>query len=1223
MKIAFTLNGKPVETEADAVNITLLQWLRSGGFTGAKEGCAEGDCGACSVVVRSAEGEWRTINSCLVPLALLDGREVVSVEGIAGERKLHAVQESMVKHHGSQCGYCTPGFICSLFEASQRRDLVHDWQLDDQLAGNLCRCTGYRAIHDAAWVALAQGRAAARPADSEGRGRAAAHPSEFFPTSLRELHNLRAAHPNTRLIAGATEMGLELTKKFRRFDGLISVEAVRELQVLQRTDTGWEVGAAVTLTRIEEALAAEFSALAKMLRLFGSRQIRNRATMGGNIVTASPIGDSAPVLLSLDARVILASPRGERELPIDEFFISYRKTALVADEVLKSIFIPLPCGKHEFFKVSKRREMDISTVAGAFCVMIEGEIVRGVRLAYGGVAAMPVRARQTEAALLGKPWTRETIEAVMPVLRAEFAPISDVRGSAEYRAGLICDLLRKFFHEEPWRQEEKPLGPMAPLQELPAPHESGHKHVTGEARYVDDLPWERGELTVWPVTSPHACARIVRRDTGAAKTMPGIHAVLLAEDVPGMNDVGAVKHDEILLADEEVRFHGHLVALVVGESEAQCRAAAEKVVVEYESQPAVLTTRGGIEAESFHNDPNTIRRGDVARALEEAPLRFRGEFEFGGQEHFYLESHAARAVPGEDGTMWIASSTQHPSEIQNVVAHVLGVARNKVVVESPRMGGGFGGKETQGNTPAALAALAAWKTRRPVRVRFDRDRDMMLTGKRHPFLARFEVGHDAEGRLLAVRTELFANGGWSMDLSQPICDRAMFHHDNGYYVPAMEVTGRVVKTHLASNTAFRGFGGPQGMLAMEEIIDRVARRCGLPPETVRERNLYHGTGDTNTTHYGQEIGDNRLELIWRELAASAEIAKRRAEVEAWNAQSPQHKRGIAMTPVKFGISFTNTMLNQAGAHVLIFADGSVQVNHGGTEMGQGLHTKMLAIASRELGISPAQVRVMATRTDQVPNTSATAASSGTDLNGAAVRHACVTLRERLGPIAAEMLAEKAGRAIAVEEVVFAEDHARAGEQQVPFGNVTMRAWINRVSLAATGFYATPEIGWDRATGKGRPFYYFACGAAVSEVEVDGFTGMMQVRRVDILHDCGESLNEGVDRGQVEGGFVQGMGWLTAEELVWDEQGRLLTHSPDTYKIPSIGDVPKDFRVTLLPKAAQPGVVHGSKAVGEPPLMLAISVREAIRDAVAAFRGGGEVALASPATCEAIWRAIRA
>jgi xanthine dehydrogenase molybdopterin binding subunit len=1208
MRVVFTLNGKAIETDADACNITLLQWLRGNGYTGSKEGCAEGDCGACSVVMRGAEGPWRTINSCLVPLTLLAGREVITVEGVACGGKLHAVQQSMVNHHGSQCGYCTPGFICSLYEAAQRGDLKHDWQLDDHLAGNLCRCTGYRAIHDAACEALST-CVSAPVAETTPR------PSGG-PTSLAELFAARAAQPGARLIAGATEMGLELTKKFRHFDGLIPVEGVRELNELRRTDEGWHVGAAVTLTRIEEALGAEYPALAKMLWLFGSRQIRNRATMGGNLVTASPIGDSAPVLLSLDARVTLASPHGERELPLDEFFLSYRKTALAADEVLKSIFIPFPRGKHEFFKVSKRREMDISTVAGAFRVVIENDVIRDMRLAYGGVAATPARARKTEAELLGQPWTIETIEHVMPILATEFAPISDVRGSAEYRAGLICDLLRKFFCEEAWQRDSKPLTPIAPFAKPPLPHESGHKHVTGEARYVDDFAFERDELTVWPVTSPHAHARIVRRDADAARVMPGIHAVLLAEDVPGMNDVGPVRHDEILLADKEVLFHGHLVALVVGENEAQCRAAAEKVVVEYEPLPAVLSTRAGVETESFHTDPNTIRRGDVAQALAAAPQKFSGELEFEGQEHFYLEGQAARAVPGEDGTVLITASTQHPSEIQAVVSHVLHVPRHKVTVECPRMGGGFGGKETQGNTPAALAALAALKTGRPVRVRFNRDQDMMLTGKRHPFLARFEVGHDAEGRLLAVRSEIFANGGWSLDLSMAICDRALFHHDNGYYVPAMQVTGRVVKTNVVSNTAFRGFGGPQGMLIMEEIIDHVARRCGLPPEVVRERNLYRGSGATNTTHYGQEIGDNRLETIWSDLHASAEVARRRAEIAEWNAKSPHHKRGLAMTPVKFGISFTVTHLNQAGALVLIYQDGTVQVNHGGTEMGQGLHTKMLAIACRELGLSRDRVRVMNTRTDKVPNTSATAASSGTDLNGAAVLNACQILHSRLLPIAAEILSADPS------DIVFADDHVRSGDKSTPFAEVVFRAYMQRVSLAATGYYATPQIGWDRAEGKGRPFYYFACGAAVSEVEVDGFTGMMQVQRVDILHDCGESLNEGVDRGQVEGGFVQGMGWLTAEELLWDKDGRLLTHSPDTYKIPAIGDVPKDFRVRLLPNAGQDGVVHGSKAVGEPPLMLAISVREAIRDAVAAFRGGGEVQLASPATCEAIWRAIK-
>lgn len=739
--------------------------------------------------------------------------------------------------------------------------------------------------------------------------------------------------------------------------------------------------------------------------------------------------------------------------------------------------------------------------------------------------------------------------------------------------------------------------------------------------YVDDLPAAREFLEVWPVCSPHARARIRKRDASAARAVPGIQAVLLAEDIPGVNDVGPVKRDEILLADREVFFHGQLVALVVGETPAACRAAAEKVVVEYEPLPPILTLREAIAHGSYHNEPNFIRRGEVQAALAAAPQRLEGEFEFGGQEHFYLETQAAWAERGEDGAMFVCSSTQHPSEVQATVAQVLRLPANKVVVQCPRMGGGFGGKETQAATPAALAALAAHHTGRPVRVRWNRDQDMMLTGHRHPFLARVQVGFDADGRLLAVKAHLWSNGGWSLDLSQAVTDRALFHLDNAYFLPAVEFRGQVAKTNLSSNTAFRGFGGPQGMLVMEEILDRVARHVGLSPEVVRERNLYHGTGETNTTPYGQLIEDERIQTIWHELKRSAELERRREEIANWNAAHPHSKRGLAITPVKFGISFTVTHLNQAGALVLIYQDGTVQVNHGGTEMGQGLHSNVAMIAARELGVPLASIRVMPTSTDKVPNTSATAASSGTDLNGAAVKNACEQLRARLATVAGTILP-----AANEPELCFADGfvfHRARPEAKVGFPEVVQKAYHSRVSLSATGYYATPGIHWDRAAGRGKPFHYFACGAAVAEVEVDGFTGMHRVRRVDILHDVGDSVNEGINRGQIEGGFVQGMGWLTTEELRWDDEGRLLTHSPDTYKIPSVGDTPEVFNVTLLPNAAQMNVVHGSKAVGEPPLMLAISVREAIRDAVAAFgTDAGEVPLASPATCEAIWRAIQ-
>ena len=1246
--LQFTLNGKPICLTGIDPNTPLLDWLRASGQTGSKEGCAEGDCGACSVAMIDADADgkpvWRSFNSCLTPVALLHGRVLVTVEGV-GNDQLHPVQKCMVANHGSQCGYCTPGIIMSMFEGYYRGDLDREWKLNDQLCGNLCRCTGYRPIRQAALEAWTAADNAARDEFGKRLKKAKAVPAaaeyeaanaKFFrPGSLKELFRLRKKHPEARLIAGATELGLEISKHFKKFPALISLESIPELRKMAKKSAKWRVGGAVTLTQLGDAIADDFPMWAKMLWVFGSRQIRNRATLGGNLVTASPIGDSAPVLLALDADVVLASPRGQRTVPIADFFVSYRQTAMKPDEILLEVLVDTgkpvkgTTRKREWFKVSKRREMDISTVSAAFNIETDKKnIVTKARLAFGGVAPTPARALKTESFLVGKVWNDETVQAACAVLSKEFKPISDARGSADYRAALIVSLLEKFYREPVWQEDMAPLPEPVVPADRPLPHESGHKHVNGEAVYTDDIALRSGRaLEVWPVHSPYAHAKIKKRDVSAARKMPGIHAVLTAEDVPGLNDVGAVRKDEELLADKVAQFHGHIVAAVVGDTADQCRAAAEKIKIEYQPLDPILTIEQGIAKESFHSEPNFMRRGDVDAALSKAPHVMEGTFSFGGQDHFYLEMQAAYAEPGEDGTIHVTSSTQHPTEVQHGVAHVLGIPANKVVITVPRMGGGFGGKETQAATPAALAALASKVTGRPARMRFNRDQDMMLTGKRHPFLAKFTVGYDDDGKLLALKSAHYSNGGWALDLSMPVTDRAMFHTDNCYYIPNVELRGQVVKTNLASNTAFRGFGGPQGMLIIEEIVDRVARQLGLPPEVVRERNLYHGSGETNTTHYGQEIEDNRIEQVWHDLKNASDMSARRAEIAAWNAASPHRKRGIAMTPVKFGISFTNTMLNQAGALVLVYTDGSAQVNHGGTEMGQGINTNMTAIAAQALGIESDKIRVMSTATDKVPNTSATAASSGTDMNGMAVKDACDQIIERLRPVAAEMLSSKRGHTCGANDVEFRHGrvfHVNHPSEFIPFAEVAHKAWMQRVSLSATGYYRTPEIHWDRNAGKGHPFYYFAVGAAVSEVEIDGFTGDMHVRRVDVLHDCGQSINEGINRGQIEGGFVQGLGWLTAEELVWNREGKLLTHSPDTYKIPAVGDMPRDFRVHLLEDAPNPKHTVGrSKAVGEPPFMLAISVREAIRDAVAAFGPGGrQVRLSSPATGESIFLAIR-
>ncbi|MGF1663770.1 MAG: xanthine dehydrogenase molybdopterin binding subunit [Kineosporiaceae bacterium] len=755
------------------------------------------------------------------------------------------------------------------------------------------------------------------------------------------------------------------------------------------------------------------------------------------------------------------------------------------------------------------------------------------------------------------------------------------------------------------------------------PHESAEAHVTGRAVYTDDQVPPAGQLTAWPVLSPHAHARILGVEASAALAVPGVVAVLGPPDVPGANDATGHAHDEELLPTAAVHHQGQPVTWVVAETDAAARAGAAAVEVRYEPLPAVLGVDAAEAAGSWLTAPQVMATGDVEAALAAAPHVLSGEVRCGAQDHFYLETQTAWAHVDAEGHVAVTSSTQHPSETQAVVANVLGVPRHRVVVTCPRMGGAFGGKESQANPVAAIAAVAAVRTGRPVRVRLTRDADMLATGKRHPFRGRYRVGFDDDGRLLALDAELVSDGGWSLDLSAPVTARAMFHVDNAYHYPALRVTGRVARTNTVSHTAFRGFGGPQGMLVGEDVVDRVARHLGLAPEVVRERNLYRPGRDL--THYGQRVPDDRLRVLWRRLAVDARVVARRRELAAVDRRDAHVRRGLAMTPVKFGISFTKTQYNQAGAYVLIYLDGSVQVNHGGTEMGQGLHSKILEVASRTLGVGVDRVRPMPTATDKVPNTSATAASSGTDLNGQAVRAACETLRERLGGLAGSLLgAPGAELTFAGGRIHVAGDPGRG----LAFNEVVSHAYESFVPLSATGYYRTPGIGWDPATGRGTPFHYYAYGAAVSEVEVDGWTGEWRLVAVDILHDVGESLNPLVDRGQIEGGLVQGMGWLTSEECVWDAEGRLRTHAPSTYKIPTVGEIPEDVRVRFLSEVvtgtAQEGVVLGSKAVGEPPFMLALSVREALRDAVAGFAADParcRVDLAAPATPEVLLRAV--
>ena len=752
------------------------------------------------------------------------------------------------------------------------------------------------------------------------------------------------------------------------------------------------------------------------------------------------------------------------------------------------------------------------------------------------------------------------------------------------------------------------------------PHESARAQVTGSAAYVDDVPEWQGTLHAAPITSRVAHGRLLGVDAREALAMPGVHGVVLAADIPGDPMLAAFAHDEPIFAQGSVQHVGQVIGLVVAESALQARRAARRVRPEIEELPAILEVREAHARQHYVLPPVTVRRGEPEAALALAPHRLHGQLAVGGQEHFYLEGQVAYAQPLEQSQWQVLSSTQHPGEVQHWVAHALGVAAAQVRVVCRRMGGGFGGKETQAGHVAVWAALAARKFARPVKLRLDRDDDFLITGKRHPFAYDYDVGFDDSGRLCGMKLTMLANCGFSADLSGPVADRAVFHCDNAYFLGDVEIASFRCRTHMQSHTAFRGFGGPQGVIVIEAILGEIARALGLDALDVRRRNFY-GTHERNVTHYQMPVEDNILTPLCEQLEASSRYRERRAAIAAWNRANPVLARGLALTPVKFGISFTATLFNQAGALVHVYTDGSVQVNHGGTEMGQGLHTKVAQVVADELGVPFDRVRVTASDTSKVPNASATAASSGTDLNGRAAQFAARNVRQNLAAFVAGLDGCGAGAVEFADGQVLTPAGARGFEQ------VVQAAYANRIQLWSDGFYRTPKIHYDKTTLTGRPFYYFAYGAACTEVAIDTLTGESRVLAVDILHDVGTSLNPALDVGQIEGGFVQGMGWLTSEELVWNAQGLLSTHAPSTYKIPTAGDLPKRWRIDLWPGPNREDNVGGSKAVGEPPFMLAVSVWEALRDAVAQARArqgrasATPLPLDAPATPERVLRAL--
>lgn len=725
-------------------------------------------------------------------------------------------------------------------------------------------------------------------------------------------------------------------------------------------------------------------------------------------------------------------------------------------------------------------------------------------------------------------------------------------------------------------------------------HDSAQKHVCGEAQYIDDRLEFPNQLHVYARLSDRAHAKIIRVDTSPCYAIDGVRLVITHHDIPGLKDIGPLLPGDPLLAIDTVEFVGQPILAVAACDLDTARTAAMAAIIEYEDLEPVLDVVEALRKKHFVLDSHTHRRGDSANALAHAEHRLQGTLHIGGQEHFYLETQISSVMPTEDGGMIVYCSTQNPTEIQKLVAEVLDVSMNKIVVDMRRMGGGFGGKETQAASPACLCAVVARITGQPTKMRLPRVEDMQMTGKRHPFYVEYDVGFDARGRLQGIQLELAGNCGYSPDLSASIVDRAMFHADNAYYLGDATINGHRCKTNTASNTAYRGFGGPQGMVAIEQVMDHIARHLGLDPLAVRKIN-YYGKTERNETHYYQTVEHNLLDEMTADLEASSQYAQRREAIKAFNASSPFLKKGLALTPVKFGISFTASFLNQAGALIHVYTDGSIHLNHGGTEMGQGLNTKVAQVVAEVFQVDISRVQITATNTDKVPNTSPTAASSGTDLNGKAAQNAAEIIKQRLIAFAA------ATYAVSEHEVIFHNGQVRVGELLLSFETLIQQAYFGQVSLSSTGYYKTPKIFYDRSQARGRPFYYFAFGAACAEVIVDTLTGEYKMLRTDILHDVGASLNPAIDIGQVEGGYIQGAGWLTMEELVWNAKGKLMTNGPASYKIPAVADMPLDLRVTLVENRKNPeDTVFHSKAVGEPPFMLGIAAWCAIKDAVASL-----------------------
>ncbi|XP_073502615.1 aldehyde oxidase-like [Phyllobates terribilis] len=1308
-QLLFYVNGRKIlEKNADP-EVMLLPYLRKKLLlTGTKYGCGGGGCGACTVMVSTINPVTKKIihysaNACLLPVCCLHGAAITTVEGIGSTTsRLHPVQERIAKAHGSQCGFCTPGMVMSMYSLLRNHPQPTMQQINEALGGNLCRCTGYRPIVDGCRTfcnredccQLKENRAYYVNGDthkSNGVNGVSGHneahgsgdictglfkednflpldPSQelifppelmlmdneikkelifrgeritwFSPASLKELLHLKVQYPKAPLVVGNTTIGPEM--KFRGvFHPVIIFPArIVELHVVSETDTGLTVGAACSLTilkdtlnnalsRLPEEKTKLYKALLQQLETLGGAQIRNTASLGGNIISRATTSDLNPVLAVGGCVLNLASKDGTRQVPLDESFFATSGTSFPKpEEILLSVHIPYSKkGDHVLaIRQAQRQENALPIVVAGMKVQFEEntDIIKNIRIFYGGVGATTVCAKETCQRLLGKHWDEDMLgEACKSILDENRINPSAPGGMVEYKRTLIISFLFKFFLEV--LQTLNPLEPNNPdisalkkfdstpsehiqtYQNVPEDqpdrdpvgrpivHRSGLKHATGEAIYTDDMPAVDGELYLRIVTSSRAHAKIVSMDFSEALAQPGVVDIITADDFPGTNECTLDDGTVSIMARGEVLCVGQIICAVLATTPVQAKKAAAKVNIIYENlEPVILTIEEAINNNSFYQPQRQLEVGNLEEAFQTADQVHEGEVFMGGQEHFYMETQSIRVVPkGEDGEMDVYLATQDPTHTQGLISAALNIPANRIVCHVKRVGGAFGGKVIPSGYLAAITAVAANKTKRAARCILERGDDMLITGGRHPHLGKYKIGFMNDGHVTAMDISYFNNAGSTSDLSVFVAEVGLMNMDNAYKIPNLRGKGSACKTNLPSNTAFRGFGFPQAAFVTETWMSEIAIKTGLPPEKVREINLHKGIGQN---HLKQEVDARTLIMCWNECMEKSSYHNRRMAIDDFNKQNYWKKKGLAIVPLKYPIGSTTKFFGQAAALVHIYLDGSVLVSHGGVELGQGVHTKITQIASRELEIPVSNVHVVDTNTASVPNTMPSGGSMGTDVNGMAVKSACEKLMERLKPI-------------------------KEANPKGSWKDWVNEAFLQSISLSATGFFRGfgTEMNWD--TGEGNPAHYFIFGAACSEVEIDCLTGDHKNLRTDIVMDIGCSINPAVDIGQIEGAFVQGLGLFTIEELKFSPQGVLYTRGPAQYKIPTVCDIPEQFYVSLLTDVPNPRAIYSSKGVGEPALFLGSSIYFAIKDAIIYARkerGMSELfTLNSPATPEKI------